>query len=719
MHPYQNSKLPVSERVNDLIGRMTLEEKVGQMCQFDGRLEPEKELREKHVGSFLQIMGEKTLELQRIAEKETRLGIPILFAMDCIHGHAFAAEAAVFPTQLALASSWNPGLLEEIGRITAKEMIATGLHWTFSPVLCLARDLRWGRIGETFGEDPLLIGELACAIIRGYQGTDLSGPDSVLACAKHYAGYSDTQGGRDSSEGDMTRRKLLSYFLPPFERAAREGCATFMTGYHSMDGVPCTANRWLLTEMLKDEYGFQGFVVTDWNNVGQLVSHQRACSTMAEAARAAVLAGNDMMMSTPAFADEAVKLVRSGVVAEDKVDEACRRILSVKFRLGLFDHRRYPDLSRAKTVIGCPAHRKKTLDAALESIVLLKNNDVLPVAKSVRKIAVVGPSADDGPTQMGDWSLGTGQAGPKGKGHETVVTVLEGLKQRAEKTAEIRFSKGCDILDAGHSEIGQAVEIGRWADMVIAVVGDALPQTGEMRDRANLDLSGGQQKLLEAMAATGKPLIVVLVNTKPLSIPWVKENAQAILEAWNPGIEGGHAVAAILFGDHNPSGKLAISFPHHVGQQPVYYSQIPGWHSKSYVDMPAEPLFAFGEGLSYTRFVYSNLLLKKQELRKGDSLAVEVELRNEGPVEGVEITQLYIRDLYSSVTMPIKQLRAYCRSKLKPGEQKTIPLSIAFDDLSLIDANLRKMVEPGEFEVMVGASSRDQDLLRASFRVLA
>jgi len=718
---YKDTQRSVEERVKDLLSRMTLEEKVGQMCQLDGRKEPERWVREKYIGSLLHVMGEVTNELQKLAE-QSRLGIPILFGIDAIHGHAFCPSGTVFPTPLGLSCSWNPELIEKIAIITAKEVSYTGVHWTFSPVLGVARDLRWGRIDETFGEDPYLIGVLGGAMIRGYQGDDLADPHTILACAKHYAGYSGTQGGRDAAEADLSERKLRSLFLPPFRDAVKAGCATFMAGYQSVDGISCSASRWLLWDVLKEEWGFEGFVVTDWNNIGWMHTLQKICATLEEAVQCAVEAGNDMSMSTPGFAETAVKLGQNGELDVAHIDEAIRRTLRLKFKLGLFDQNRYADLEKGAEIIGCAEHRKVALESAYQSVVLLKNQDnLLPLNDDLKRIAVIGPNGDDIKAQLGDWTFLDETESDHPEEHpledRNVVTVLDGIRERVGSTCRVDYHKGCSVVDRGTEHIAEAAELAREAGVAIVVVGDDLSMNGEWRDRASLDLTGGQQQLLEAIHATGIPMVVVLISGKPLSIPWVARHAHAILEAWNPGMEGGTAIAGILFGDRNPSGKLTISFPHHVGQQPVYYNQIPGWHSEQYVDMPKKPLFAFGYGLSYTSFATANLKLHTKELAAGETLRVEVDVENTGGREGTEIVQLYINDVYSSVTTPVRELKAFQRVGLKPGEKKTVRLEVPYERLALVNRNLETVVEPGEFEVMVGGSSRDEDLLKDTFEV--
>jgi beta-glucosidase len=724
---YCNALLPVESRVADLLGRMTIEEKLGQLLAAAAHEDVESLVAQKQVGCFCHVTLErmpKLLELQA----GTRLRIPLLLGIDAIHGHCYHSGATVFPTQLALSSSWNPELLREVARVTAREAAATGIHCTYSPVLCLARDLRWGRIGETFGEDPFLLGELGAAMIEGYQGNDLAAPDRIAACAKHYTAYPATEGGRDAAEAHLSRRELLATYLPPFERAAKAGVASMMTAYHAIDGVPCNTNRWLLTEVLREQWGWDGMLVTDWNNVGQLLpdSFQHTCATIEDASRLSLEAGNDMMMATPAFFEAAKTQVQSGALDIRVIDEACRRVLRLKFRLGLFDGRRPFDPERARTVVACAEHRRAARDAALQSMVLLKNNGILPLSGDVRRLAVVGPNRDDMAAQFGDWSFfpdfsqgGAKRPHPRGN----VSTILDGIWARAGGGCEVREAQGCDPIQAGAEHIPAAVELARWADAVIAVVGDCPHFFGEGRDRANLDLGGGQQALLEALRATGKPLIVVLVNSKPLSIPWVAEHADAIVEAWNPGMAGGDAAAAVLFGDVNPCGKLTIGFPHHVGQQPVCYNQLPGWHTwhtvkNAYVDMPAEPLFPFGFGLSYTTYAYATLKVETPVLREGEALRVSVDVTNTGARRGVEIVQLYVRDCVSSVTTPLKRLAAFARAELDPGEARTVLLEVPFERLALVDAELRRVVEPGEFDVMVGPSSRSADLLKTTVAVV-
>jgi beta-glucosidase len=716
---YRNPSLTVEDRVADLLGRMTLEGKIGQLIMWDARPDDLSFINTYQPGSLLHILGEKAGKAMHLAA-QNRLGIPLLIGEDAIHGHSFWKGANIFPTQLALSCSWNPALLKHVGRVTAEEVVPTGIHWTFSPVLCLARDLRWGRIGETFGEDPYLIGELAAALIHGYQGQGLDDLAGILATAKHYAGYSETQGGRDASEADLSRRKLRSYFLPPFERAVSAGAMTFMTGYQSIEGAPSTCNRWLLTEVLKDEWGFKGVVVTDWNNVGRLVVEQKVCANYMEAAVAAVRAGNDIMMVTPEFYGGALEAVRGGRLAEAEIDAPCARLLALKFRMGLFENPREPDLERAAIEMGRAEHRAANLESARQSLVLLQNSGLLPLdPKQLKSIAVIGPNADDDLSQLGDWSLGSSQHPSEAGKHprEKTTTVLDGIRALAPKGLEVLYDRGCSIVDGNLSGVPTAVAAAMAADVVVAVVGDHLNFIGETQSTATLELQGGQTALLDALEKTGKPLVVVLVNSKPLVLPSAVKHAAAIIELFNPGMEGGLALAEALFGLLNPSGKITISFPVHVGQQPVFYSQVRGQHGAQYADLTQEPLFPFGYGLSYTKYVYSNLRLASSNLPLGKTATIFVDVENVGPREGTEIVQVYVSDLVTSATWVNKSLKGFARVQLAPGEKRTVQVELPWQAFQIVNTQGNNVVEPGEFEILVGPSSRDRDLMRIKLMV--
>lgn len=705
---------------------MTVEEKIGQMTQIAGTHPDIIRLIERcHLGSVLSILGEQTREVQAIA-LESRLGIPLLLGIDAIHGHSMHYGATIFPSALALSCSWNEALIEKTGRVTAEEMMHTGVHWTFNPVFCLPRDLRWGRVNETFGEDPFLIGRFGSALVRGYQGPDLAARDSIAACAKHYAGYGDTTGGRDASEADHSRRKMRSWFLPPFEAAVKAGVATVMTGYECIDGEPCTTNRWLLTDVLRKEWGFDGVVVTDWDNVGRLVHQKKVSPDLADASIRAVHAGNDLMMMTPAFFDSAVAAVKEGRIPLPEVDQAVRRLLTLKFRMGLFEDPRLADDRLAAASTGTPGHRKTALQAAREGAVLLKNGGLLPLsAKRIRRIAVIGPNADSELDQLGDWSLGAGQGQGIMQKHPRActVTVRDGIEKRFGATAAVDYAEGCTLAgDGAPHKISRAVRLAEQADVAVLVLGDQLPFAGEGKSTATLELQGAQQALYDAVLATGTPVIVVFLASKPLAMPAIARTADAILCVFNPGMEGGMAIAEILAGDFAPCGKLTISFPWHVGQQPVMYQQMPGAHQGGYPDLPEGSgftgLFPFGFGLTYTTFALRRAGLESAAIPKGSPVVAQVTVRNTGERPGVEIVQCYVRDLVSSVTWPMKALVDFKRVALKPGEKELVRFEIPCEALAIVDADGRRVVEPGEFDLMIGVSSRECDLTALRFRIL-
>ena len=757
--PYRDPARTVEDRVADLLGRMTLEEKVGQMLQLNSQDGVEHLVVDLHVGSILHTSPQRVRQGHELIAR-TRLQIPLLVADDCIHGHSFWAGATIFPTQLGMAATWDASLLEQVARATAVEVAATGIHWTFSPVLCITRDLRWGRVNETFGEDPFLIGELASAMVRGYQGDGLSDPTAILATAKHFAGYSETQGGRDASEADISRRKLRSWFLPPFERVAREGCRAFMLGYQSMDGVPITVNGWLLNDVLRGEWGYTGTLVTDWDNVGRMVWEQHTQPDHAHAAAAAVRAGNDMIMTTPLFYDGALEAVRSGMLDEALIDAAVGRILTLKFELGLFENPRHPDAARQAAVIGCREHADLNLEVARRSLVLLANNGTLPLGRDLvadaegrasggdgaaRTIAVIGPNADDPGTQLGDWAGNSGQVDwlPDGQPRELTQTVLDGFRAHAPAGWTVTHARGADIVTIGpHPDgdlfpdgqprrpfalpaapdeglIAEAVAAARAADCVIAVVGDRIELVGEYRSTATLDLLGGQIALLDALAATGTPLVVVVIASKPLVLPPSARGAAAIVWAANPGMRGGQAIAELVLGLIEPSGRLPVSFAEHAGQLPSYYNQVSGQHGHRYADLTQRAPFAFGEGLSYTSVEYSDLLLTTPVVGPDDTVHAQVTVHNTGARPMRETVQVYLHDTVTSVTWAEKELKTYLQVDLGPGQRRTVELQLSVADCSLVDAKGRRVVEPGRFELLVGPSSRDEVLLRGTFDLLA
>ena len=746
--PFRDPALTVEERLDDLLGRMSLAEKVGQMLQLDARGDLDDIVGTKLAGSILHASPERMVEAIALAG-QTRLGIPLLTADDCIHGHSFWPGATIFPTQLAMACSWDPELVEQAARVTAVEVAATGIHWTFSPVLCITRDLRWGRVGETFGEDPHLIGELGAAMIRGYQGDGLADPTAVLACAKHFAGYSETQGGRDASEADLSRRKLTSWFLPPFERAVQEGCRTFMLGYQAIDGVPVTANGWLLDEVLKGEWGFTGTLVTDWDNVGRMVWEQQVCADDVEAATVAVRAGNDLVMTTPAFFEAAQEAVSRGLLDERQIDEAARRVLRLKLELGLFEHPRPPDAERQRLVIGSPEHAALNLEVARRSLVLLTNDGTLPYAVSdlPRTVAVLGPNADDPQANLGDWAGASGQVDwmPDGHPRETVETVLDGFRSVVPATWTVTHARGAEIetlvpdpegplfpdgqprppvsvaAPVDPDQLAEAVAAARAADLAVVVLGDTIALTGEGCSTATLDLQGGQVALLDALVdaldGTATPVVVVLLHSKPNVVPPCALRAAAVIEAFSPGMRGGRAVAELVLGHIEPAGRLPVSVPRHVGQQPTYYNQVRGQHGHRYADLTQEPQFVFGEGLSYTTVEWSDLTLEASDLSPDDVVVAEVTLTNTGERTAYEVVQAYVTDVVSSVTWATKELKAFRRVTVPAGESVTTRVEVPAAACSIVDAAGRRVVEPGEFELRVGPSSRESDLLRVTFTI--
>ncbi|WP_144758781.1 glycoside hydrolase family 3 N-terminal domain-containing protein [Curtobacterium sp. 9128] len=766
--PYQDATLSTAARVEDLLGRMRVEEKVGQMLQLDARDDLRDHVLRRHVGSVLHTSPDRITEANRLTA-ETRLRIPLLVGEDCIHGHSFWPGATIYPTQLGMAASWDPDLVARVARATAEEVAATGVHWTFSPVLCIARDLRWGRISETFGEDPYLLGELASAMVRGYQGAGLSDPTAVLATAKHFAGYSETQGGRDASEADISRRKLRSWFLPPFERVAREGCRTFMLGYQSTDGVPITVNDWLLSDVLRGEWGYTGTLITDWDNVGRMVWEQRVQPDHVHAAAAAVRAGNDMVMTTPQFFEGALEAVAQGLLTEDAFDDAVRRILTLKFDLGLFEDPRLP-VADLDVVIGTAEHAVLNLEIARRSLVLLENDGTLPLGaraaddehlplderavdvhlplderavdeRTPLRIALVGPLADDAQTQLGDWAGGSGQAGwLDGQPREMITTVLDGLG--AIDGWSVQHARGADVLtleddprgqhfpdgqprprivvpSAPDPELlGEAVAVAEASDVVVAVVGDRIELVGEGRSTATLELIGAQNALLDAVIATGKPVVVVLLASKPLVLPASVSEAAAVIWAANPGMAGGQAIAELLAGRIEPSGRLPISFARHVGQQPTYYNQIRGQHGDRYADLVQTPAWVFGDGLSYTTVAYSDLHLERTEVGVDDTVVAEVTLRNTGDRPSLETVQVYVRDVVTSVSWADQELKGHRQVEVRPGQSVTVRLELPVSACSIVDADGVRLVEPGEFELLVGPTSRVERLLVAPFRVV-
>ncbi|MBV9879033.1 MAG: beta-glucosidase BglX [Gemmatirosa sp.] len=689
---------------------MTLDEKVGQLVQTPGGRDQtgpivpagsDQQIRDGKVGSFLSFYGAAAIRrLQRIAVEESRLHVPLLFAYDVIHG--WRTE---FPTPLGEAASFDPASAERAARIAAEEASAFGIHWTFAPMVDIARDPRWGRVVEGSGEDPTLGSALAAARVRGFQ----NGPagTTLLATVKHFAAYGSAEGGRDYDTAELSERTLWDVYLPPYEAAVRAGAATVMSAFNDLGGMPAHGNRWLLTEVLRDRWRFDGILVSDWAGVSELLSH-RVAGTKGDAVARAMHAGVDVDMSDGFYASDLAAAVRAGAVSQRAVDSAAWRMLRLKASMGLFDDPyRSMDTTRERTASLTPAHRAAAREIAGKSIVLLRNERrVLPLAKRVRTLAVIGPLADDRAAALGPWN-GAGRP-------EDVVTPLAGIRA-AVPNARVTYARGVPVDSMRTSGIAAAVQAARAADAVILVLGESADMSGEASSRASLDLPGAQLALAQAVvrAAPGKPVVAVLMNGRPLSVPWLADSVPAVVESWFLGVEHGHALADVLFGDVNPGGRLPMTVPRSVGQVPIYHAHKstgrppdPANHySSKYLDLPWTPLYPFGFGLSYTTFAYGTPQLSASSVRAGDSVVVEVDVTNTGQRAGDEVVQLYLRDDVASVTRPVRQLAAFQRVTLGAGERRRVRLAVGANAMALYDAAMRRVVEPGTFTLWVGGSS--------------
>lgn len=696
----------VEKKIDALIKQMTLEEKLGQLQQLDGHADgnfrPEhlEMARKGLLGSTLNVRGVKNVnELQRVAVEQSRLKIPLLFGFDVIHGYR-----TIFPVPLGEAASWDPVAVERAAAVAAAETRAAGVHWTFAPMVDIARDARWGRIVEGAGEDPYLCSVMAGARVRGFQGSDYSAPDRVLACAKHWVAYGAAEAGRDYNTTDVSEVTLREVYFPPFRAAIDAGVGTFMSAFNDLNGVPTSANSFTLTHVLREEWKFDGFVVSDYESVKELINHGLAAGE-AEAARAGLNAGVDMEMVSRLYNKHGAQLVREGKLSQKTIDEAVRRILRIKFRLGLFD-KPYADEARERAVIFSPEHIAAARLVAARSIVLLKNErETLPLSKSLKSIAVIGPLADDRANLIGSWS-GDGKA-------EDAVTLLAGIKDKVGPQMKVSYSKGCEISGDNTEGFAEAVRVAGESDAVIVAVGESADLSGEASSRSSLDLPGRQLDLIKALIATGKPVVVVLMNGRPLTINWVAENAPSILETWFAGTQAGNAIADVLFGDVNPGGKLPVTFPRTVGQLPLYYNhkstgRPPDPNNKytsKYLDVAWTPLFPFGHGLSYTEFRLTNLRLSAASIKSDGRLTATVEVENVGKRAGDEVVQLYIRDVAASRTRPVKELKGFQRVTLQPGEKRRVEFGLTPEHLGFYNREMRFVVEPGEFKITAGTSS--------------
>lgn len=725
-----NAKEPVDldEKINALLQKMTLEEKVGQMNQYNGFWEitgpvpsdgdakrKYDHLRKGMVGAVLNVRGTANVrKLQEIAVKETRLGIPLLFGYDVIHGHK-----TLFPIPLGEAASWDLAAIEKSARVAAIEASAAGINWTFAPMVDISRDARWGRVMEGAGEDTYLGTKIGLARIKGFQGDDLSANNTIAATAKHFAGYGFAEAGRDYNTVDVGTSTLYNTILPPFKAAVDAGVQTVMNSFNTLNGVPATGNKFLQRDILKDAWKFDGFVVSDWGSGLEMIDHGFA-RDLKHTAELSANAGSDMDMESYAYVNYLKELVETGKVDIKVVDDAVKRILRVKFKLGLFDDPyRYCNAAREKEFIYNPSHTAAALDVAKKSIVLLKNaykNDrpLLPLAKSQKKIAVIGALADDKNSPLGSWRIGSDD--------NTAVSVMEGLKKY---TSNLTYAKGAELVigktdfinevkinETDTSGFKEAIQIARNSELVIMVLGEHGFQSGEGRSRTKLDMPGVQQQLLESVYAVNKNIVLVLMNGRPLAIPWADEHIPAIVEAWQLGTQTGNAIAQVLFGDYNPSGKLPMTFPRSVGQVPIYYNYLrtgrPGpkpevfW--SHYTDESNKPLYPFGYGLSYTSFAYSNLVINDSDLA---GIKVTAIVKNTGKAEGEEVAQLYIRDKTASVVRPVKELKGFRKFSLKAGESREVEFILTDAELGFFDNNGKFVIEPGAFDIMVGPNSQE------------
>ena len=647
--------------------------------------------------------------MQELALKSP-LKIPLLIGIDAIHGNALVSGTTVYPSPIGLASTWDDSFLYSVGKQTAKEMRATGSHWAFTPNIDILRDPRWGRVGETLGEDPFMVGNMGASMINGFQQDDFTGTQKVIACAKHLIGGGESINGLNAAPADISLRTLREVHLPPYKKAIDAGVYSIMAAHNELNGVPCHMNKWLMTDVLRDEFGFNGFYVSDWLDIERINTLHHTANDMKEASYLSVDAGMDMHMHGPKFTEAIIASVEEGKLSIDRVNDACRKILTAKFKLGLFENR-FVDLEKKEEFLFTKEHKATALESARKGIVLLKNNGILPLQSSSKKnIFVTGPNANN-QSILGDWHA----VQPS----ENVTTIYEGIKALGETKGYSvdYFNSGENIRKIKDSKIKEAAEKAKKADFAIVVVGDNSMRykwkdktAGENMARASLNLFGKQLDLIKEIKKTGTPVVVVLVNGKPISEPWLQNNIPAILESWEPGNLGGQAVAEILFGDVNPSGRLPLTVPRSVGQLRMIYNHKPSAYFHKYADEKKTPLYPFGYGLSYTNYKYSTPLLSDNTLTKENTILVTTEIKNTGEVDGEEVAQLYIRDNVSSVTRPVKELKGYQRVFLKAGETKTVEFTLGAESFAFYDINMNYVVEPGTFTIMTGSSSNKKDL---------
>ncbi len=732
--------LKMNTFISTLMKKMTIDEKIGQLNlvtpggAVTGSVvskDVESKIRNGQVGGLFGITGpEKIKQAQELAVNNSRLKIPLLFGLDIIHGHK-----TIFPIPLGLSCSWDMELIERSARIAAVEGTADGLNWTFSPMVDIARDPRWGRVSEGSGEDPYLGSQIAKAMVKGYQGNDLSKDNTMLACVKHFALYGASEGGRDYNTVDMSKVRMYNEYLPPYKAAIDAGVATVMSSFNVIDGIPATGNRWLLNELLRNQWGFNGMVVSDYTSVNEMSNH--GLGDLQKVSSLSLNAGLDMDMVGEGFLSTLKKSLTEGKVTQKQLDDACRRVLEAKYKLGLFeDPFRYCNEERAKTEILSINHRNAGREIAVKSFVLLKNNNQLLPLKKSGTIALIGPLADSKRNMLGTWSV-------SGDWQKS-ISVIEGVKSLVGNGATIVYAKGANLSDdtvfakkvnvfgteieidkrSPDEMIKEAVEASNKSDVIVAVVGEAADMTGEASSMADIGLPESQKLLLKALAKTGKPIVMVLFNGRPMTLKWENENMTAILDVWFGGTESGNAIADVLFGNYNPSGKLSMSFPIHVGQIPVYHSQLNTGRpyngeefskfKSNYLDIPNQPLYPFGFGLSYSNFAYGDVKLSNDVLKTGQYINASVTITNTSTLEGVETVQLYIRDMVGSISRPMKELKGFQKIVLKAGESRTVEFKITTNDLKFYDSKLNYVAEPGNFKLFIGGNSRD--VKEASFK---
>ena len=695
---------------------MTLAEKIGQLNQYNGdwaatgpvttdvgnKLDA---IKRGEVGSILNIVGVQHTRVFQEAAMQSRLKIPLLFGQDVIHGYSIT-----FPIPLAEAASWDLTAIERSARIAATEAAAGGVHWTFAPMVDIARDPRWGRVMEGAGEDPYLGSLIATARVKGFQGKGLGNLDAVMACAKHFTAYGAAIGGRDYNSVDMSLRTLWEVYLPPFKAALDAGVGTFMNSFNDLNGIPASANKYLQRDILKDKWGFKGFVVSDWGSIGEMINHGYVKDNY-EAAEAAINTGNDMDMESRSYINNLAKLVAAKKVSVKTIDEAVSRILTKKYELGLFDDPyRFSNAEREKRVLDTEEHLAAARDAARKSIVLLKNDkQLLPLSKSLGSIAFIGPMTKLKKENEGFWALDVGD-------ENQVVSLYEGMQQQAGNT-KLLYAKGCDVTDTSRAGFSEAYKTAMQADVVIMAMGERFDMTGEAKSRSSIHLPGVQEELIKAIVATGKPVVVLLYAGRPMVFDWTADHAPAILYTWWLGNQAGNAITDVLYGSYNPAAKLPITFPRTEGQIPIYYNHYNTGrpaktdsdvnYTSAYIDLLNSPKFAFGHGLSYTTFKYDNLKLSKKSMLKSGVITVSFDLQNTGKYAGEEVAQLYLRDVVSQPVRPVKELKDFKKLMLQPGEKKTITFTINKDKLAFYNEQLQRITQPGEFRLMIGSASDD------------